>query len=84
MKATVEGIERGHFLLGALTDDTDPMLFTVTRVMGKHSVMAITHAERMTIEITLNTNGISNPESPWKRVGFTPAEEGQDIRGLIR
>jgi hypothetical protein len=71
MKATVEGIERGHFLIGPLEPEGRKYLFCVTRVLGTHSVTAVTHMGSLVCEINLKTNGIYKEESEWSKVVYT-------------
>lgn len=66
MKATNEGLQRGHMIYGPMGSSNH--LFTITRVLGPHSVEAITHLGDSLATITLRTHRFHNPESEWKQV----------------
>lgn len=77
MKATVEGVQRGHFLIGPLSGRD--YLWAVTKVNGRHSVQAMTHMDNMICEITLHTHNIHRDDSEWKRVKYAGETADEDV-----
>ena len=80
----VQGLERGHLLVGPLTPGGPKHLFMVTRT-HKYSVTAVGHLGDCTAEINLKTHGLYKEESEWKKVKYVeePKRGSGDFGGVM-
>lgn len=67
---TSEGVKVGEILLGSIDEEADPMLWVVTRVIGKNKCEAVAAVRDIEIKIGIKTFGINGEDHQFKRVRF--------------